>query len=347
MSMTTPPGWYPDSSVPGTERWWDGTAWTAHTRAVEGQAPAPVPAQAPAPAQAPVPAPVAAAGFGPPTTPLHQSAMPGGSGGSGGNDSGGGTRRLVALATAGVVLVAAVAVGAVLLTKNDEPAEPESAPGVSEPVATTGDSENSPTATPSPTEDSALLTDQLNGISMPIPEGWEKSTSSLDAQAATMVTDETYDCPAGGSSLCRHGRVSSAVATQTGATSAEAVAKQDIQAAADSAYEADAVGSRIHGGIKSHKVLKSQTVAVAGRAGYLVRWQVTTGAGPGGYVQSLAFPSPVGTEAVIVVRFAFDAGPEGPELASMDKIAASIRPIGDGTNGGVGSSIGPDQGTGG
>lgn len=27
---TRPPGWYP--AEPKTERWWDGTAWTAHTR---------------------------------------------------------------------------------------------------------------------------------------------------------------------------------------------------------------------------------------------------------------------------------------------------------------------------
>lgn len=36
--------------------------------------------------------------------------------------------------------------------------------------------------------------------------------------------------------------------------------------AADKAYEEDALGSRIHGGIKSHTVLKSQSIAVAGRA---------------------------------------------------------------------------------
>lgn len=32
MSNATPPGRYPDTAAPGNERWWDGTAWTAHTR---------------------------------------------------------------------------------------------------------------------------------------------------------------------------------------------------------------------------------------------------------------------------------------------------------------------------
>ncbi|MEE1800081.1 DUF2510 domain-containing protein [Streptomyces sp. JV176] len=30
--MTTPPVRYPDQHVPSTERRWNGTAWTAHTR---------------------------------------------------------------------------------------------------------------------------------------------------------------------------------------------------------------------------------------------------------------------------------------------------------------------------
>ncbi|MEU2246287.1 DUF2510 domain-containing protein [Streptomyces sp. NPDC019224] len=33
MSCPTPPGRYPDTAAPGTERWWDGRAWTARTRA--------------------------------------------------------------------------------------------------------------------------------------------------------------------------------------------------------------------------------------------------------------------------------------------------------------------------
>jgi len=59
--MTTPndgtptyaPGWYPDTNAPGTERWYDGTAWTEHSRPL-----APAAATVPAYAAA---APVAAA----------------------------------------------------------------------------------------------------------------------------------------------------------------------------------------------------------------------------------------------------------------------------------------------
>ncbi|MGW0280859.1 DUF2510 domain-containing protein, partial [Streptomyces sp. NPDC003006] len=42
MSMTPPPGWYPDPNQPSVERWWDGTAWTEHRRAPENLQTAPV-----------------------------------------------------------------------------------------------------------------------------------------------------------------------------------------------------------------------------------------------------------------------------------------------------------------
>ncbi|MEO6987268.1 MAG: CD225/dispanin family protein [Aquihabitans sp.] len=40
--MTTPANWYPNPEDPGTERWWDGAAWTDATRPVASW-PAPTP----------------------------------------------------------------------------------------------------------------------------------------------------------------------------------------------------------------------------------------------------------------------------------------------------------------
>ena len=38
VSTAAPPGWYPDPERPGSQRWWDGAAWTSH---VQSAGPAP------------------------------------------------------------------------------------------------------------------------------------------------------------------------------------------------------------------------------------------------------------------------------------------------------------------
>jgi hypothetical protein len=301
MSMTPPPGWYRDPSGPHLERWWDGTAWTDHRRTPEAAAPAP-------------PAPRA----------------------------GGDNRAMVvALTTAGVVLVTSIVTGAVLFGKDDDPGTRASPPSTeaSSPTAPAGDT-RSPSPSNSEPEDPNRVADELNGITLPLPDGWVRPEHVAEDDVL-MTTDGTYDCP-GDDGFCRHGLVISRTVTATDERSPEALAREDIEDAADDAYEEDLVGRRPFGGIESHQEVKAGPVAVAGRAGYLVRWRVKTAVGPGGYVQSLVFPSTVGTESPVVVRYVFDAGEDGPPLADMDRMTKGIRPVDDAsTGGGVGSSIGP------
>ncbi|MFJ2896943.1 DUF2510 domain-containing protein [Streptomyces sp. NPDC087218] len=323
MSNATPPGWYPDAAIPGTERWWDGAAWTAHTRPA-----------VPAPQQFGPPAPQ----FGQPVPPGEALARTGGaSGGRGGP----GATRIVAVAVAGLVVVGAAVTGALLLRGGD--GTPEAGPASSAPKpTTTATATGTPSSDGSPAEDEPkVLVDQLNGITLPIPAGWEKPERTVD-KVLTMRTVDSYQCPGASGRYCYHGTVTSRTASATDSTSAEELAKQDIAAAADAAYGKDLIGNRFHGGITSHEELASESVSVAGRTGYRVRWRVETGKGPGGYVQSLVFPSTVGSETPVIVRYAFDAGPDGPSLPLMDTITKGIRPIGDSaTSGGVGSSVGP------
>ncbi|MGW8886906.1 DUF2510 domain-containing protein [Streptomyces sp. NPDC055749] len=307
MSNATPPGWYPDAGIPGTERWWDGTAWTAHTRPLGAVAPA-----------------------------LHQTYATQ-EFGSAPRRSGGSTKTALVI-MAGLVVVGAAVAGAVLLGRDGGDTEPQTAPTTSGPASPTQDS---PSPSDSPSDDPKVLVDQLNGITLPVPEGWEKPDNTLDG-ATTMRTSLSYRCPGDSGNLCYHGTVTSRTASSTDLTSVEALAKEDIKTAADNAYEEDSLGDLIHGGITSHKELASTSVSVAGRTGYLVRWQVTTGKGPGGYVQSLVFPSAVGSETPVIVRFAFDAGQDKLPVTLMDTITKGIRPVGDSaTSGGVGSSVGP------
>ncbi|WP_329345317.1 DUF2510 domain-containing protein [Streptomyces sp. NBC_01352] len=301
--MTPPPGWYPDPQAPHLERWWDGAVWTEHLRAPE------------------VPGPPQPAG------------------------GVSGRAKAVALTSAAVVLVAAIVTGVAVLGEDDDgggPATgalPTSVPSTDLPTPTPTRTTSEPPADPDAVPD--IVVDELNGITLPLPDGWTPPKNVPEDDVVMTTDDGTYECPAG-VGLCRHGLVLTRTVTENDEKSPETLAEQDIPDAADAAYDRDTLDRRVYGGIESHRTVKSGPVAVAGRAGYFVRWRVKTADGPGGYVQSLAFPSSVGSESPVIVRFVFDAGPDGPPLADMDRITKGIRSIGDAdTGGGVGSSIGP------
>ncbi|MFJ8938306.1 DUF2510 domain-containing protein [Streptomyces sp. NPDC102365] len=319
MSMTTPPGWYRDPSAPHTERWWDGTAWTEHRRTPGTQQQPQQPHQQ-YPPQQPYPQQYGVA----PTVPA--------AGGSG-------RAKAVALTTAAAVLVAAIVTGAVVLGKDDGDPGAATAPTASVPAGAPSSASES---APEPSADPGLVVDELNGITLPLLDGWARPKNVSDTDVV-MTTPGTYDCP-GEDGLCRHGTVTSRTVTANDERSTAALARDDISDAADLAYDRNRIDERPFGGITSHRLVEQGQVAVAGRTGYFVRWRVRTEAGPGGYVQSMAFPSSVGSESLVMVRYVFDAGAEGPPLADMDRITKGIRPVGDqDTGGGVGSDIGPSQ----
>ncbi|WP_308356776.1 DUF2510 domain-containing protein [Streptomyces sp. ODS05-4] len=259
MAMTTPPGWYPDPAAPAVERWWDGAAWSGHTRPAPG-------------------APAAPGGFGPPT-PTR------------------GGRRTAPVLLAAAAVAAAVTLAVVLLRPDG--GSGAAAPGPATPSGSPATASASPAGGPSPDEkqgadggDPTVLTDQLNGVTLPVLDGWERPEfTTVDVPLAATVAQD--DCPAAPARSCRRGTVTSRTAHTTGDGSARAIARADIEDAAEEAFGEDTLGTRAYGGIRSHRVVAERSVTVAGRTGHLVRWRVVTGKGPGGHVQTVAFPSPL------------------------------------------------------
>ncbi|MFH8799076.1 DUF2510 domain-containing protein [Streptomyces sp. NPDC017936] len=337
MTQVTPPGWYPDpgqtSDGPATERWWDGKAWTDRTR------PAGTAAAWGPPAQGPT------AGAYPayPTYP----AAPAGPGGRRGLRTG------IAVAAA-VAVLASIGFGVYALTQDDGGSDgPGTAQGPGGPGGQEGGQDGgrggpfgdsggsggpdgndgqdgsspAPDGSEAPRIRSGAVTDALNGISIPIPDGWSGQELSVGVQ---ITSDSSYECPGDTSKSCTKGGVYSAPAEVLGTkgSTAEAVAKADIEANAEESY-----GGTTYGEITSHQVLASKAVTVAGQKGYLVRWKAVTSKGADGYVESLAFPAPANTGRMVVLRFGVDAD---QPVSVIDTITQGIKVS---TGGGSGQDV--------
>ncbi|WP_405592857.1 DUF2510 domain-containing protein [Streptomyces sp. NBC_01092] len=344
MTQATPPGWYPDpgrqSDGPPTERWWDGKAWTDQVRPAGGADAWSPPEQQPAGGDA-------SAHPAYPGYPVHP-------GYPGQVQSGGrrGLRTGIAVGVA-VVVLASIGVGVYALTANDSSdggansqQQGQGGPGGGQggPFGDSGGGNGgsgggdggsgggnggsggqspSPDESEAPKVDSGSVTDPVSGISIPIPDGWYGQQINWGAHVAS---DETYKCPSETSQTCQKGGAYSAPALALGTKgdTAEAVAKADIAANAEESY------GKGYGEITSHEVLASKAVTVAGQKGYLVRWKAVTSKGADGYVESLAFPSPVSARQMVVVRTGVDVE-EGQSV--LDEIAKGIKASTGGGNG--------------
>ncbi|WP_033213461.1 DUF2510 domain-containing protein [Kitasatospora phosalacinea] len=158
--------------------------------------------------------------------------------------------------------------------------------------------------------------DMVNGISLPIPSGWEGGT--VEGGYAGMYTG-SYTC-ADGSDNCSLGGVSTA---RLKGTDAKQAAQDDIADAAKQSY----------GDLNGHQELKSEAVKVAGRDGYLVRWKVDVAKGNPGYVETVVFPTADG-KALTAVHFGFDIADKAPGLDQMDTILKGITKVDAGSLGG-------------
>jgi hypothetical protein len=169
-----------------------------------------------------------------------------------------------------------------------------------------------------PQLEDGYATDLISGISIPVPDDW---TGGSTTKGAVLSTKDTYKCPGDTSQECQRGGAYSATAATQGlkSTTAEAAAKEDISKNATESY------GKGYGTITSHTELASKAVTVAGEKGYLVRWKVVTSKGDDGYVESLVFPSPVGSKSLIVVRFGIDVSSQAPKESVIDTITKGIK----------------------
>ncbi|MEY9843717.1 DUF2510 domain-containing protein [Streptacidiphilus sp. MAP5-3] len=325
MSDTTPPpaGWYPDPKPADPdhigERWWNGSEWTVSTRSdettvfISGEPPA-------APTRGPrrplvvvgVAAALVGAGLGTLSTYLvmhHDNASTtassspfsqDGNGGQGGNGGSGGSGGLNPFGSGG---------------------GSTGGSGGSSGGGSTGGSGGSTGGSGGSGSNTAV--DVVDGISFPVPSGWTGGTTQ-DGHASAYFG--SYTC-AGSSNSCSLAGVDSVTLSTPVSTGVQAAAETDISAAAKESYAA----------ITGHQVLEQKAVTVAGRSGYLVRWQVDAKVGNNGTVETVVFPNTAGNK-LVAVRMGFDIASKAPSVSEMDQIVSSITDFSAGALTGGGSA---------
>ncbi|QMU76344.1 DUF2510 domain-containing protein [Streptacidiphilus sp. PB12-B1b] len=326
MSTTTPAGWYPDPKPsdpanPG-KRWWNGTDWTVSTKTDEvlTASTAAYPAYPAAPAHPLDPAAVAVE----PKKPRKRRPV------------------LVAASVAAVLGLGVGSLATYLIMHNDHASSSASSAarnpaggfggngGGSDGLGGSGGSTGGSGSTGGGTGGSGsgggsssgnVAVDVANGITLPDPgTGW---TGGTDQNGDAYLSYGSYTCSGSSGGTCSLAGASTSTLTAPVSGGAQAAATADMATAVSQSY----------GTITGHKQLEAKAVTVAGRSGYLIRWQVDAKVGNNGTVEDVVFPNSANTK-LIAVHLGFDIASKAPAVSVMDSIISGIQDYSGGAAGG-------------
>ncbi|TDC13342.1 DUF2510 domain-containing protein [Streptomyces sp. 8K308] len=304
--MTTPPGWYQDpgqhEAGPAMERWWDGSSWTERTRPT---------GDGPRPAAPPTPEP----GYGYPaaTAPQAPFVPPPPAGGRGGR---------AAMLIGGALVLAGLLIAALLLIDDgDGDAGGTAAPGFERFAEPPGEGDEPPEREGESGAGDGFTRAQVGGAALPVPEGWEEG----EMQGGVSVTSGGYPCPADSDLRCVDAGVFMIALPGTEGLTPEQLATSDIPS-----NEQDSYGDASYGGITDSADVLDEAVTVAGQQGHRVRTRITTAAGTEAFVESVAFPAPDGSDALVLLRIGCDLGPDAPDPDVLDQFVQDVRVVADG-----------------
>ncbi|WP_160311614.1 DUF2510 domain-containing protein [Streptacidiphilus melanogenes] len=312
MSETAPPpaGWYPDPkpadpAMPG-ERWWNGSEWTVSTRTddttvfISGEPPAAKPVRRPGPLLVGAVAAVVGMGVGSLVTYFAMD-------GNGQSSTAASTRPFAG--------------GGNQNQNGGDGLNPFGGGGNG------GNQNGGGSQKGGGGSGSGLAVDVVDGVSIPLPSGWTGGTTT-DGHASGSFGSYTCAGSSGssggsGASTCSYAGADTETLKTPVSTGAQTAAEQDITAAVKESY----------GDVTGHQVLQEKAVTVAGRSGYLVRWQVDAKVGNNGTVETVVFPDKAG-DKLIALHLGFDIASKAPSVSVMDQIVSGVTDFSGGSLGG-------------
>jgi len=163
----------------------------------------------------------------------------------------------------------------------------------------------------------STVSDPINGLTIPVPAGWTGNSGSTSGEGSwpTLATG-SYTCP---SALAQqNGSSSSAAETCTsGGVNFTTAQGSNAKTVATSSIADFAKGN--YGTLSSHSVVSQGAISVAGRTGYQITWSVVPNySGPSGTVQLIALPDPELPGYMAMIDIGVDKSSKAPSLSTVD-----------------------------